>query len=85
MKKIEILKKAVSMIVSVGTAKIVKGIVESNVTVDTITDKVTVAAASFAIGGAVGELTSEYTSDMIDEIAAFYQTITNRKNSTKEN
>lgn len=85
MKKIEILKKAVSMIVSVGTAKIVKGIIESNVTTETITDKVTVAAASAAIGGAVGELTSEYTSNQIDEIVAFVQKIKDRKNSTEEN
>lgn len=83
MQKLEILKKAVSLVVSVGTAKIVKGIIENNVSTETLTDKVTVTAASAAIGGAVGELTSEYTSAQIDEIAAFVQKIKNRKNAEK--
>jgi len=85
MKKIEILKKAVSLVVSVGTAKVVKGIIESNVATETITDKVTVAAASAAIGGAIGELTSQYTSNQIDEMVIFFQKIKDRKNSTEEN
>lgn len=84
MKKIEILKKAVSLVVSVGTAKIVKGIIENNVTTETTTDKVTVTAASLAIGGAVGELTSEYTNTQIDEIVAFVQKIKNRKNAEND-
>jgi len=84
MKKIELLKKAVSLVVSVGTAKIVKGVIETNVQTATAIDKVTVAAASAAIGGAVGELTSNYTDKQIEEIVTFIQKIKDRKNSEKD-
>jgi hypothetical protein len=84
MKKIDILKKAVSTIVGIGTAKIVKGIIESNVSTETVLDRVTVSAASAAIGGAVGQITSEYTNKQIDEMVALIQKIKNRTNSTQE-
>lgn len=80
MRKIEILKKTITTIVSVGTAKIIKGVIENNAPYETITDKVTVTAASAAIGGAVGELTSEYTDAKIDEFIDFVKKIKNRKN-----
>lgn len=85
MKKIEILKKAVSTVVGFGTAKIVRDIIKNNVDTDTLTSQVTVTAASAAIGGAVSDLTKQYTDAQIDEIVAFIQKIKDRKNSTEEN
>jgi hypothetical protein len=79
MQKIEIIKKTLSTIVSIGTAKIVKGIIENNVLTETTTDKVTVTAASFAIGGAVGELSSDYTDAKIDELVVFVKKIKDRR------
>jgi hypothetical protein len=83
-KKIDILKKSVSFVVSAGVAKIIKGVIENNVSTTTAIDKVTVAAASAAIGGAVGELSSDYTNHQIDELVAFVQKIKNRKNESEE-
>lgn len=82
MKKIELLKKGVSLIVAIGTAKIVHDFIERNVDTETAYSKVTVTAASTAIGGAVAELTQQYTDRQIDEIVTFVQNIMNRKNQT---
>jgi len=82
-KKIEILKKAVSLVVGIGTAKIVHDFIERNVDTESVYQKVTVTAASTAIGGAVAELTQQYTDRQIDEIATFVQKIMNRENSTE--
>jgi hypothetical protein len=84
MKKIEILKKAVTTVVGIGTAKIVRDIIKNNVDTTTVASQVTVTAASTAIGGAVSELTKQYTDTQIDEIVAFFQKIKNRKNSTND-
>ena len=81
MKKIDILKKAVTTVVGIGTAKIIREIIKNNVDTETVTSMVTVTAASAAIGGAVSEMTKEYTDTSIDEIVAFIQKIKDRKNS----
>lgn len=80
MKKIEILKKAVTTVVGIGTAKIVRDIIKNNVDTATTLNRVTVTAASAAIGGAVSELTKAYTDHQIDEIVAFFQKIKNNAN-----
>lgn len=82
LKKIELLKRTVSLIVGVGTAKIIHDFIARNVDTSTVYQKVTVTAASTAIGGAVAELTQQYTDRQIDEMAAFFQKIANRQNPT---
>lgn len=67
MSKIAIAKKIVSTIVGLGTAQIVKQIIENNVETDTTYQKVTVGTASVAIGYAVSDYTAEYTDSKIDE------------------
>lgn len=81
MKKIEILKKAVTTVVGIGTAKIVREIIKNNVNTETTFQRVSVTAASAAIGGAVSDLTKQYTDHQIDEIVALYQKIRNRTNT----
>lgn len=84
MKIVAIVKKTVTTIVGIGTAKIVRDIIENNVETDKIHEKVTVGAASVAIGYAVSETTSNYTDRKIDEIVALYQKhVQNRKNSAE--
>lgn len=82
--KIEMLKKAVTFVVGVGTAKIVRDVIKNNVDVDTLPSQVTVTAASAAIGGAVSDLTKQYTDTQIDELVLFVQKIRNRKNENSE-
>ena len=83
-KKIEILKKAVTFVVGVGTAKIIREVIKNNVDTEAVTSMVTVTAASAAIGGAVSELTKQYTDTQIDELVEFIQKIKNRKNSQND-
>lgn len=73
MKKIAIAKKIISTIVGLGTAQIVKQIIENNVETDTTYQKVTVGTASVAIGYAVSDYTSEYTDTKIEEIVDLWQ------------
>ena len=80
-KKIEILKKAVTTVVGIGTAQIVDRIIKNNVHATTLPEKVTVKAASLAIGGLVAEQSQQYTDRQIDEIVQLIQKIRNRKNA----
>jgi hypothetical protein len=73
MKKIAIAKKIVTAIVGLGTAQIVKQIIENNVETDTPYQKVTVGSASVAIGYAVSDYTSDYTNTKIDEAVELWQ------------
>lgn len=84
MKKIEIAKKIVSTIVGLGTAKIVKDIIENNVDIDNRYQQVTVGTASVALGYAVSDYTAAYTDDKIEEIVELWQKyVTNRNNSAE--
>lgn len=84
MKTINILKKAVTTVVGIGTAKIIREIITNNVETDKLTSKVTVIAASAAIGGAVSELTKQYTDHQIDEMVALFEKFKNRTNFRNE-
>lgn len=84
MKKIDILKKTVTTIVGIGTAKIVREVIKNNVDTETVASMVTVTAASAAIGGAVSELTKQYTDNQIDELVELIQKIKNRKNAKED-
>jgi hypothetical protein len=82
MNKIAAAKKIVTSIVAIGTTKIVAGVIENNVTTDSVYQKVTVGSASVAIGYAVSETTSDYTDRKIDEAVAFWNKhIKNRKSN----
>jgi hypothetical protein len=84
MKKIDILKKAVTTIVGIGTAKIIREVIKNNVDTESVASMVTVTAASAAIGGAVSEFTQKYTDTTIDEMIDLIQKIKNRNKSTEE-
>jgi len=70
MKKIDIVKNAVKLVITIGASTIVKQIIENNVEPEKTIDKVAVPVASIAIGGAVGKVAGEYTDGLIDEAYA---------------
>jgi hypothetical protein len=78
MKKLEVLKKTVKLVISVGAATIVRQIIENNVEPEKTIDKMAVPLTSLAIGGAVGRTVGEYTDTVIDEIADAWDQIKNR-------
>lgn len=75
MKKIEILKKTVSVVIGFGVSKIVHDIIANNVEIEKAHQKVTVPLASAAIGGVVAEASSKYTDSLIDDCAAVWDQI----------
>lgn len=79
MNKIELAKKAASLIVGLGTTKIVNDIIENNTTTETVKDKVAVKAGSVVIGSMAADATSSYTDRKIDEAIDWWRkNITNR-------
>lgn len=83
MKKIQFVKNAVKLVITVGASTIVKQIIENNVDAEKTIDKVAVPVASIAIGGAVGKIAGEYTDGLIDEIHAAVTNIKIRVNVTE--
>lgn len=71
MNKLDLAKSAVSIVVGAGTSKIVGSIIKNNVSPEKLTDKVTIAAATFVVGAMVADATSMYTNAKIDELAAW--------------
>lgn len=66
MTKIELAKKAVNIVVSVGTGRIIGQVIKSNTHPETTVDVVTMAAGAYALGGLVAAETSKYTDGQID-------------------
>ncbi len=75
MNKLALTKKAVHLIVTVGTGKIVNDIVKYNTTPEGLADQVTYRAGSYALGGVVATQTADYTDRKIDEIAKLWSDI----------
>lgn len=83
MKKIAAAKKIVTTIVGIGTAKIVKDIIENNVETNNVYQDVTVGTASVAIGYAVSDMTSQYTDTQIDKAVELWHKFKNRNNTAE--
>lgn len=74
MDQIEITKKIASVIVGIGTSKIVGAIIQNNVSPESIIDKVTVIGASLVIGAMAKDATKSYSDAKIDEAVLFWKT-----------
>jgi hypothetical protein len=73
MTRIDFVKQAVSIVVGLGTSRIVKQMIENNVETETIAQKVTVGSASVAIGFMAADVTSRYTDAQIDKFADWWK------------
>lgn len=80
MTKLEIVKAVASTIVGIGTSKIVYGIIANNVETTNPVDKVTVVAGSFVVGSMAADATKKHTDKMIDEAAAWLESIKQTEN-----
>lgn len=70
--KIEFIKKAVTVVVGMGTTKIVAGIIQNNTNPEKVTDKVTILTASLVLGGMAADAASKYTNVKIDQMAEWW-------------
>jgi hypothetical protein len=66
-KQARFVKGVATLIVGLGTTKIVRDVIANNTSTETLPEKVTVTAASAAIGGIATEKTKSYTDAKIDE------------------
>ena len=80
MNALEIAKAAASMVVGIGTSKIVHSVIDNNVDTVTVVDKVTVAAGSIVIGSMVGEATKKHLDTQIQAVVDKYHSIKNKQN-----
>lgn len=82
MKKLTIVKNAVSIVVGAGTTRIIAGIIANNTAPTKLTDKVAIVAAAFVLGSIAGKMVTEYTDAMIDQLAkAWKENVTNKTQS----
>lgn len=81
MNKLEIAKKAITLVIGLGASKISSSIIKNNVPVDSVIDKITVSSATIVIGMMAGEATKKFTGDKIDELVA---QVTEQKNKFQE-
>jgi len=72
MNKLDIAKKAVTIVVGMGTTKIVSGIIQNNTTPEKLADKVAILSASVVLGSMAADYTSQYTNAKIDQIAEWW-------------
>lgn len=75
MDKLEITKKAVSLVVGLGVSKIVKGFIENNTSAESVTDKVAIASAAVVIGSMSAAAVKNHADTMIDDAIAAYKKI----------
>ena len=72
MNKIEIAKKATSLIVGFGTSKVVSDIIRANAQPRHIFDQISIGMTSVVAGSMIAAQTQEHSGQMIDEaVAAF--------------
>lgn len=72
---LDALKSVVSLVVGVGTSKIVHTIIRNNVDPENVIDEVTVYAGSAVIGMMAADATKKYTDDKIDAAAAWVKEV----------
>lgn len=80
MNKLDIAKAATSFVVGMGVSRTVNGIVQTNVPLTTIIDKVTVTASTFVVGSMAAASTKKYTDAKIDEFAEKFEEFKKKNN-----
>lgn len=79
MNVLEIAKTAASMIVGVGTSKIVHSIINNNVDPETAVDTVTIAAGSLVIGSMATDATKKYLDTKIEGAVTWAKNLKNKQ------
>jgi hypothetical protein len=72
MTKVDIAKRATSIIVGFGTGKVVSSVIQNNTDPEKAIDKVAIAAASYVLGAMLADKTKAWTDEKIDELIAWW-------------
>lgn len=73
MTKLQFAKKATSIVVGIGTGKVVASILSNNAPAGGIVTKITCITAGVVIGMMASDATSKYTEDKIDEAVIWWK------------
>lgn len=73
MTKLDVAKRATSIVVGFGTSAIVAGFIRNNSAPANTAEKVAMPVAGFVIGMMAVELTRKYTDHKFDEAVAWYR------------
>lgn len=73
MTKIEFAKKVATLIVGMGTTKIVSDVIKNNVEPSNVAEKVTIFAGSMVIGSMASDATKSYTDAKIDAAITWWR------------
>ena len=72
MNRIEIAKQAVSIVVGLGTSKIIAGVIANNTNPENLLQKIEITSASVVLGGIIAEASRKYTDAKIEAIASWW-------------
>ena len=72
MTKTDIAKKTVSLIVGIGTVKVVKQVIKNNTTSESATDKAAILVAGYILGAIAADASKMWTDDKIDDIVIWW-------------
>lgn len=72
MTKLDVAKRATSLVVGFGTSAIVAGFIKNNSAPSNTAEKVAMPVAAFVIGMMAVEVTRKYTDVKFDEAVAWY-------------
>jgi hypothetical protein len=71
---LKITKNVATIVVGLGTSRIVKGIIANNTVADKTVDKVAIYAATVVVSAMVAKATANHTEAEIDKAAAWFET-----------
>jgi len=81
---IYLVKTVVNVATSIGVTKVVRDIIQNNVTVETTADQAKVLIGSFVLGGMIAERATERTEEQIDKLTELYTRMTKEADKDTE-
>jgi heme O synthase-like polyprenyltransferase len=84
MTKTDLAKRVVTVIVALGTSRIISGIINNNAAPQTNIEQITVRAAGYVVGAMAADAMKKYTDAKIDEIVSWCEKEKTKKEKTIE-
>lgn len=84
MTKIDFAKKAVALVIGVGTKQIVTSIIRDHVDPEKVTDRIAIEAATWVLSALVAREAKRYTDEMIDELLSQWQKLKSQIKEARE-
>lgn len=80
MNKLEAVRRAASIVVGFGTAKVVKAIIQHNTAPKNVFDNVAITAASYVLGAVAADISQLWVDAKFDELVQWWdENVTDRR------